>query len=255
MRFGPGKRDPVKFAKVTPVTAGVLCGFYCSAAGILTFDSPYIATGNGYFFVWGAFLASCHAVYVSIDFVHNWVHQTKSVVDIVSMERRMIGGCLIMSTIELTASAVQCGKYECTSKLEYGVIMGVLGSAFTLGLLLAYSHIEKFLTYVSLFLTLLWGVAAVILTFKGGPYNITGNGYFACWGAFFFAAALFFLTSRHLMKEVVQRLDNAIEGGTTETEEHNPYPAPTGQALPAPQTGNTATDSCPQIPTGHHAMA
>jgi len=254
MRFGPGKRDPVKFAKVTPITSCVLLCFYTSAAGLLTFDAPYSATGNGYFFVWGAFLASAHAVYVAVDVVHNYVHQASTVVAIVSVERRMIAGCLIMSTVELIESGVLCSKYECTDKIEYGVAMGMIGVLFTIGLLVAYSHVEKFITYVSLLLTLLWGVAAVVLTFKGGPYNITGNGYFASWGAFFFAAALFFLTSRHLMKEAVQRLDNAIEGGNNENEEHNPYPAPTGHAqpaaLPSPQPGNTPADTCPQIPAG-----
>jgi len=263
MRFGPGKRDPVKYSKTTPVTACVFLLFYTSAVGILTFDAPYIATGNGYFFCWGAFLGSGHAVYVSIDFVHNWIHHTKAVViDVVSVERRMICGCMIMSALELTAAAVQCGKYECTEKLEYGVVMGLIGVIFCILLLALYSYVEMFLTYVSLLLALLWGVAAVILTFKGGPYNVTGNGYFASWGAFLFAASLTFLTSRHLVRAAVQRLENAIEGGQNNQMEQNPYPQPTGTAhqaqptaLPAPSSGNSQHDSCPQIPSGQSAMA
>ena len=114
-------------------------------------------------------------MYIAVDLVHNYVHQASTVVAIVSVERRMIAGCLIMSTVELIESGVMCSKYECTDKIEYGVAMGMIGVLFTIGLLVAYSHVEKFITYVSLLLTLLWGVAAVVLTFKGGPYNITGE--------------------------------------------------------------------------------
>merc|ERR1712072_108519 len=92
--------------------------------------------------------------------------------------------------------------------------------------------------YISLVHSTLWGVAAVVLTFKGGPYNITGNGYFSSWGAFIFAFGLTFLTSRQLVADKWDELT------------HPSDEVPAGPAQPAAQPAHqpSGPDEVPQIP-------
>jgi hypothetical protein len=187
-----------------------LFGMYVAAAGVLTFDSPYTTTGNGYFFSWGGFVFSVHAFYLSYDFMINMVQGTKEDIEVQVLEKRMAVGCAICSAIELIESCVMCDKGDsyCTDKIKFGIAMGAIGVLVSATIYLLYTKLMKVLPYISLLTSILWGVASVVLTFKGGPYNITGNGYFSAWGAFIFSFGLTFLTSRQLVSQKWDEMTN-----------------------------------------------
>lgn len=261
MRFGPGRENPAGYAKWTPILACTLLAMYTAGAGLLTFDGPYVHTGNGYFFSWAAFLLSGHAVYVSIDWLHGILNRS-TMDELASLEKQIVCGCIIFSLIQFIQSSVTCSNHDCSGKVLFGVICGLIALVWCFGLFFLLgklTHLPQITGLLALFL----GVSAAVLTFSGGPYSVTGNGYFGAWGSFSFAAGLCFLTSRHLIQK-----EDDLRGGTDQgpTGSADPYPSQAYGSNPAlppphikpyghdhqphaqPSAGNAAANEVPQIP-------
>jgi len=98
----------------------------------------------------------------------------------------------VASVVVLAQASQDCVNEDaCESWSLYLVVVGVVSTLVSLSLVLAIScqHGEKntatkLMPYFSVFLTVWWGVAVASCTFDG-PFENTGNGYFATWISLF----------------------------------------------------------------------
>jgi len=103
-------------------------------------------------------------------------------------ENGCVGGILVASCVELAQAGQNCQQelIKCEDENAYAVAVGCISLTFCLCYFLCLyfkpGSIPKFTQCLSLFLMLWWGVGTIVLTFDA-PFNTTGNGYFACWGA------------------------------------------------------------------------
>jgi len=140
------------------------------AAGILTFSGPFVVTGNGYFAVWAGFFCSALGVGITQDHMRD-LNQTirlatASLVIICSVPSQLGG---LFDPEAIYAMTLACFT------LTYCIVQTNFANLI--------SQANGFHVYMAL--ALLWVVEAALVTFRG-PFNETGNGYFASWGAAFF---------------------------------------------------------------------
>lgn len=67
-------------------------------------------------------------------------------------------------------------------ELVYGIVLAILTILIMAGMLHGGDSTQVYQLYVMVGMTVLWSVAAGLLTFRG-PFLVTGNGYFGSWGA------------------------------------------------------------------------
>ena len=151
--------------------------WWMAAVAVLTFYFT-VGVGAAYFAIWMCFLLSGFIM-------HSEVSQFRTAVDRVnSLES---GGkytfyLLLASLVELIAAGVVCGA-GCGGYQIYAVIVGAISFLFCLILLLA-STSYSVQRVSSIFLCLWWAVGTGVLTILS-PFLVVGNGFFACWFAFF----------------------------------------------------------------------
>mmetsp|Transcript_32744 Transcript_32744/g.91702 ORF Transcript_32744/g.91702 Transcript_32744/m.91702 type:complete len:142 (+) Transcript_32744:107-532(+) len=63
---------------VSPWLSGFLALWWSAGAGVMTFDGPFVGTGNGYFSAWGAFFLSWYYASQSIAQVNALVETGKA---------------------------------------------------------------------------------------------------------------------------------------------------------------------------------
>jgi len=105
-----------------------------------------------------------------------------------------LGSLLITSTIVVAQASQNCNNADkCESWNAYAIALGCVSLFMSFGLVLriyckkpekSIKWINKYMPYLSVFLTLWWGVGVATCTFDG-PFENTGNGFFATWIAFF----------------------------------------------------------------------
>jgi len=148
--------------------------------GKITLSYFFGPTGNGYFSVWAGALASLLGLGLGID-------QLKAVA---TRDRVSSLGALLAAAVLLVDVGPEVGHdkpYQ--SEVVYGLVVSVL-VLLVLLTVLAFDHsnlispkpmpleVKRVAYAIS---ALLWLGAAIALTFYG-PFQGTGNGYFASWG-------------------------------------------------------------------------
>mmetsp|Transcript_14799 Transcript_14799/g.29036 ORF Transcript_14799/g.29036 Transcript_14799/m.29036 type:complete len:308 (+) Transcript_14799:15-938(+) len=143
---------------------------------ILTFDSPFENTGNGYFSCWLAFTSSQLLVYYTSptirDSMNNHLNE-------MSRSSSVLFLLFVSSCMNLVATSISCHRTACNSGIGFGVSVGVLSIVVCL-LHFFVPSISDYTMYTSGTLTILWVSAAGVLTF-GTAFTTPGNGYFSTW--------------------------------------------------------------------------
>jgi len=147
-------------------------------AAFLTFGGPFAQTGNGYFAAWALVVFSTQAVGLNFS----------AVTQTAKSKTGPFMGLFAAAILLLVAISFHgmSGPYD-----KATLIFSLLLCIFTIlgvGAMLKFPQPGMIVLAASAGLAILWGFAALLLTF-GGPFLVTGNGYFAAWGGAF--AALF----------------------------------------------------------------
>jgi len=131
-------------------------------------------------------------------------------------ETACIGGILVASCVELAQASQNCTEEsnDCKDEDGFAVAVGVVSLfmciCYLICLKIKRDFIAKITQYLSLFLLIWWSVGVIVLTFKD-PFNTTGNGYFASWGAALLSIYYCQLAVEKL-KVFGNRISNALSG-------------------------------------------
>jgi len=149
-----------------------------SGASFLTFSSPFTTTGNGYFAAWGCVVASAMTMGFSGDAFRSRVEGLGPLLG-------LCGSAFIV----VIALIDFIGSSDSPKESMYGMIVSII----TILVIGGFIYYEKQLNEqqtpkwflrtklgLLLFFALLWLVLACLVTFRG-PFDTTGNGYFASW--------------------------------------------------------------------------
>jgi len=147
-------------------------------ACFLTFSSPFTTTGNGYFAAWGCVVASAMAMGFTGDAFRSRIEGLGSLLGLAGSS-----AIVVIALIDFVGSNQQSAS---RTESIYAMIVAV----FTIVVVIAIAYYQKIhgektwfvkAKFGTLsFFSLLWLVLACLVTFSG-PFNTTGNGYFASW--------------------------------------------------------------------------
>jgi len=181
---------PFKSARYELVGAAFLTLWWFFGACIITFGGTFTVVSNGYFAAWGGFAAS--VAWLNVCSV--LPEQFSVAATEVTKKGSLIG--MLFASLALLVAIVERGQgsswtsdsttiklQDYSSTMVYGLVVCCLSMVFALVLLLVEraNPLEGALTFlVSLTMVVLWGSAAIALTFYN-PFTIPGNGYFAVW--------------------------------------------------------------------------
>lgn len=171
---------------VKPYLAGFLMLWWFVTTCVLTFDRPYLVTGNGYFACWLGVIAA----YVwTMDCCTTFKQQSDRVKS--SIVNQNVTIILVASAVELTAAAISCdNSHDCSKERGYAVAVGAVSLCACIVALL----VPQCNKVLSLCVFIWWIPGVYVLTFSayGGSFAaFTGNGYFASWSAMIFSACFF----------------------------------------------------------------
>lgn len=150
-----------------------------TGACFLTFSSPFTTTGNGYFAAWGCVATSAMAMGFTGDAFRSRIEGLGSLMGLASFS-----AIVIIALIDFVGKKAQ--GYSRKESI-YAMVVSVFTIALTIGIIhfqKKYGELRWFVRSkfgALAFFALLWLVLACLCTFSG-PFNKTGNGYFASWG-------------------------------------------------------------------------
>ena len=144
----------------------------------MTFGEPFKNTGNGYFGSWGMVVFATMGLGVSVAQAKEASHGVTG--PLFSLFATSIIVVVAISTEGLGSDNQQKGESI------YALVVACLSIFLALGLIkkvdLDNGQADMLAFGVLACFAILWIVAASLVTFKG-PFTLTGNGYFASWGA------------------------------------------------------------------------
>ena len=139
----------------------------------LTFDKPFVGTSNGYFAAWVMVYGSAKTIDLTTDALFDTTIKDAGL--------HMI---LFVSSLVVLIAAIPFVGDEKSDEAIFALVVSCITIAFVL-IAITLDNKEKPMRVqdhtVALFnLSILWIVMACFVTFRG-PFEVTGNGYFASW--------------------------------------------------------------------------
>jgi len=168
-----------------------------TGACVVTFSSPFTTTGNGYFAAWACVATSAMAMGVTEDMVRSRIEGFGPLMG------------LFASSVVVVIALLDYVKVKDYARKEttYALVVSSLTIAGIAGILFYQRRIKEFGASMSFLyakaaflcvFAILWLFLACLVTFFG-PFEETGNGYFASWAGaacVLFAASAAFKESR-----------------------------------------------------------
>jgi hypothetical protein len=150
-----------------------------TGACFLTFSSPFTTTGNGYFAAWGCVVTSAMALGFTGDAFRSRIEGLGSLLGLAGSS-----AIVVIALIDFVGGSKIMDGFFIQS--IYAMIVAIFTIVFVAAIVYYQKiHAEKkwfirakFGTLC--FFALLWLILACLVTFSG-PFNTTGNGYFASW--------------------------------------------------------------------------
>jgi len=175
----------------------------------LTFFGSFQTTSiaNGYFGAWlSFFFSSLILMSVSPAFEH---HMDKAV----TSTRKPLLFLITTSSIVLGASISPCTPpMACTNFNAFAVSLSTISLILALFMFLGAKIIPpKRVSMLTKLLVVWWTIGTLVVTF-GGPFESTGNGYFATYGAFMASVGVLQTTSKNAVMETKGGADGELEG-------------------------------------------
>ena len=142
-------------------------------ACFLTFDSPFTTTSNGYFAAWAVVFGSAMAMGLTANAFGSSIKGLGAVM-----------GLLASSLVVIVASIPPVRDNNNTSEAVYALTLACITFAFILFQMLMERKDKAvggapYLGIMAI-LAICWIIMACLTTFRG-PFEETGNGYFASW--------------------------------------------------------------------------
>ena len=181
--------------------------WWFAAAVSLTFFGPfqttcYVAVGgntitgsaNGFFAVWALFL-------VSLRIYSDHSHRFTAAMTGTTKAQALLGALFLSSAVVMGAGISPCtqvtfGYRNCAGYPAFAISLGTISMAISLVLIILYGTSaiqEHHVRLTAMFLFLWWAVGTCVVTF-GGPFFLTGNGYFGSFVSTFFSYGILRVT-------------------------------------------------------------
>ncbi|CAK0909139.1 unnamed protein product [Prorocentrum cordatum] len=169
------------------VSAAVLACLWLVGTAFMTVKAPYVVTGNGYFGSWVALIFS-------------WLLAVEHSPSLKApLDGLVANGGVSVAMLTLASLVVFCQTVwhviDHHGVDHFEVVWVLVCSGFSLFVLLLLhvqsvsEKIKNHFTLIAVFLFLWWSVGWFVATFDF-PYRLTGNGFFGCWVALFYAFEL-----------------------------------------------------------------
>lgn len=149
-----------------------------TGASFLTFSSPFITTGNGYFAAWGCVVTSAMTMGFTGEAFRSRIEGLGP----------LLGTCGSAALVVIALIAhIGSGRVN-RKESVYAMVVCLISILAVAGIIYYEKKLDQAIPKWFLrvkfgllaFFALLWLVLACLVTFKG-PFNFTGNGYFASW--------------------------------------------------------------------------
>ena len=177
-------------------------------ACFLTFHKPFDMTSNGYFAAWTIVYGSATAMGMTSNAFGSTIKGLGAVM-----------GLLASSLVVILASITPIRDDTNKPEAFYALVLSCVTFVFILLIVgldkmnIPMPHIISFLSFA--ILAVCWVISASLVTFRG-PFEVTGNGYFASWaGALMASMATFAAKGALVDKEEVGAEDAPAPAPTT----------------------------------------
>ncbi|KAL7510968.1 hypothetical protein ACHAXN_007875 [Cyclotella atomus] len=159
------------------VSLGLLL-WWAVGAWVITFRGPFTVTSNGYFAAWGGLI-----------FTFKWaLNMDTAQFTGLPYDRKLLLLLAICGMLEVFSCIKPLVEKTYVGQSAWGMTAGALTFCICGFLFKGYVTVKFIILKVTAALLFtMWATVAGLLTF-GGPFNFTGNGYFASWGGFFLSA-------------------------------------------------------------------
>lgn len=109
---------------------------------------------------------------------------------VVSVDEDKLPHLGVIAASIILIAAVETGEQIDNKMRQYGIAVGSIAMilSFFSAIPQTASMLEQFSLYINYFLFVWCFIGACVLTFGDGPFDTTGNGYFACWALAIFSS-------------------------------------------------------------------